>query len=465
MITAIIVLLFICYPAILSAQEECLDCHTKKGHVIKFDDGSSMDVSVDIEQLRLSVHNHLSCTDCHNEIILKEGKHIEKRFRSRETYRIKTSLLCRRCHPPQEIKTKKIHDELFLDEEKGVAHPCTNCHGSHGVMPVKKKLYRDEELYCLSCHRHNITLRFRNAESLSVSVKKEELESSVHRNLSCPDCHFGFSTSSHPERFFKSRRDYTITNSETCRRCHFDKYVKTLESIHYAILSSGRLEAPVCVDCHGFHSIQSMAKEKLLIARRCQRCHGEIYETYAKSVHGKALIDERNQDVPVCIDCHTAHDIKDPLTSDYRERIPDICSRCHSDPAIMNKYGLSTDVVNTYLTDFHGVTLSLYKKEKKDKTHPRAMAVCTDCHGTHDISKMSVDKSMIKKNLSKKCRTCHPEASDDFPDAWVSHYGIDPKRTPLLFIIKKIYEVLIPLTIAGLAIQVVLHIWRYAVNR
>ncbi len=469
MITIIIIaILLLINPLSVSSatMEECLDCHSKKGLTINLDDGSLMDISVDTEQLKLSVHSNLQCIDCHSDITLSDGKHPERRFRSRENFKIKTSLLCRRCHPPQDIKTKKIHEQLFMDEDKGTPHPCTNCHGSHGVMPVKKKLYRDEEAYCLSCHRANIILRFRNSETLSVSIKKEHLESSVHRNLSCVDCHFGFSLTSHPERNFKTRRDYTIASSEICRRCHFDKYVKTLESIHYTILSSGRLEAPVCIDCHGFHSIQSMSREKILIARRCERCHATIFETYIKSVHGKVLIDERNQDVPVCIDCHTSHDIKDPLTTDYRERIPEICSRCHSDPAIMNKYGLSTDVVSTYLSDFHGITLSLYKKERKDKLQPsKPMAVCTDCHGTHDISRMGINRTVIKKNLLKKCRSCHPDASEDFPDAWLSHYGINPKKTPLLYAINQIYRILLPLTIAGLALQIVLHIWRYAVNR
>jgi hypothetical protein len=39
------------------------------------------------------------------------------------------------------------------------------------------------------------------------------------------------------------------------------------------------------------------------------------------------VFDEHNQDVPVCID-YTAHDIKNPLTLDYRSRCP-ICGNCH----------------------------------------------------------------------------------------------------------------------------------------
>lgn len=460
----IILILILTVPLLSYATEECLDCHSKRDILIIFEDGKSISGYVDSEMLRLSVHSSFDCKECHRDI--DEKRHPEKKFRNQEQFRIKTALLCRRCHTSEIIKQKAVHEHLFLEEEKGTAHPCTNCHDAHGVKPVKKKIFKDEDLYCMSCHQKKVILRFKNGETATISVKMEELQSSVHRNLICSDCHFGFSSTSHPDRYFRSRRDYTIANADICRRCHFDKYIKVSESIHYSLLSTGRLEAPVCIDCHGFHSIQSMVKEKLLVAKKCQRCHGKIYETYVKSVHGNALINERNQDVPVCTDCHTSHDIKDPLTFDYRERIPDICSKCHSNASIMNKYGLSTDVVSTYLSDFHGLTIYLYRKEKRLHVKSfRPVAVCTDCHGTHDISSMGIQKSEIKKNILNKCRTCHPDASENFPDSWISHYGLSPDKTPLLYVLQKIYQLLIPLTIAGLAIQVVLHIWRYAVNR
>ncbi len=159
MIIIIIAILLLINPLPVFSEEGCIDCHSKKGGTINFDDSSLMDVSVDTEQLKLSVHSNLQCPDCHSDITLSDGKHPERRFRSREHFKIRTSLLCRRCHPPQDIKTKKIHEQLFMDEERGTPHPCTNCHGSHGVMPVKKKLYRDEEAYCLSCHRSNYYIK------------------------------------------------------------------------------------------------------------------------------------------------------------------------------------------------------------------------------------------------------------------------------------------------------------------
>lgn len=252
-----------------------------------------------------------------------------------------------------------------------------------------------------------------------------------------------------------------------CKRCHFDKYTKTMESIHYTMLSQGNLNAPVCTDCHGSHSILHFGKERNLIAQRCRKCHAGVYEIYANSVHGKALFDEHNQDVPVCIDCHTAHDIKNPLTLDYRERIPDMCSNCHANKAVVSKYGLSTDVIKTYLSDFHGVTLSLYRKQREEFNKPaRLIAVCTDCHGTHNIiSTRSTDPATVKANLVRRCRQCHKDAAKNFPDAWLSHYEPTLANTPLVFIVTLIYKIFTPIMAIGIILQIVLHIWRYAVNR
>ena len=234
------------------------------------------------------------------------------------------------------------------------------------------------------------------------------------------------------------------------------------------MLTQGNLNAPVCVDCHGAHSISRTGKERTASAKRCERCHSNIYKIYAESVHGSALFNEHNQDVPVCIDCHRAHNIEDPRTFDYREKVPQMCGNCHANKSLMGKYGLSTSVLNSYLQDFHGVTLKLYKKQKDfgDKTTMRPIAVCIDCHGIHDITSTTGPKSsIVKANLIKRCQKCHPKASENFPDSWISHYEPSLKKAPLVFAINMIYKVFIPFMMVGLILQILLHIWRYAMNR
>ncbi len=448
----------------------CLDCHSRRGTRVRFQDGDSAEAHVDGALLEASVHRSLACSDCHPGF--SRDLHPRRSFRSRAQYRTRAALACRRCHGDEQIRRRPIHAALLAEEREGRPTVCTNCHGSHGVAPVtRKRAFDGEEEYCLECHGHDVRMAFRDGEAVSVLVDRAALGASVHRKLACSDCHYGFSPAEHPRRHFASRRAYSIASSESCRRCHFDKYARTSESIHHSILTRGNLAAPVCVDCHGSHGVSHIAKERAATASRCRGCHQAVYDTYAQSVHGNALFSEHNTDVPVCVDCHTAHAIQDPSTSDYRQRIPEICSSCHANAAIVGKYGLSTAVLETYLSDFHGVTLGLYRIEKRrgqeGRYQPaRPMAVCTDCHGTHAITRVTAPgASTIKANLAKTCRRCHEDAPADFPDAWLSHYEPTWATAPLVFSVGLVFRILLPVTVAGLVLQVLLHLWRYVANR
>ncbi len=444
----------------------CLNCHAKQGIVKKFQNGETVSAYVDSEQFKACVHNFLTCSNCHTEF--SPDKHPSRRFRSQKQYQIMASRSCRSCHPDNKIREKPVHASLLRGEKEGRPNICTECHGAHTISPVAGgQTFVNEGNYCLSCHGYGLNMSFRNGETISLTIDRTDLENSVHDKLSCSDCHYGFSSEEHPRRNFRTKREYSLASSESCRRCHFDKYTKTMESIHFSMLSQGNLKAPVCTDCHGSHSISHGSKDRAVTTKRCQQCHPEIYSIYAKSVHGTALFDENNQDVPICIDCHKAHDIRNPLTMEYHERIPEMCANCHANKAIMTKYGLSTDVVKTYLSDFHGVTLSFYKKQRESLYKPaRPIAVCTDCHGTHSISSTrGTEAAALKVNLVRRCRQCHQGAPKDFPDAWLSHYEPNIKSAPLVFVVNLLYKIFIPVLVIGLFLQILLHIWRYAVDR
>lgn len=130
----------------------------------------------------------------------------------------------------------------------------------------------------------------------------------------------------------------------------------------------------------------------------------------------------------------------------------------------MAKYGLSTNVVSTYLQDFHGTTVSLVRMDGGDAV--TVEAVCTDCHGIHDIIAVSDPSSpVLKANLVETCRKCHPGANENFPSAWLSHYEPSLQHAPLVFTVKWFYLILIPVMVVGLLIHVVLTLWRSAINR
>jgi predicted CXXCH cytochrome family protein len=450
----------------VKVNRTCFACHGRHDITMTFQDNTSLSGFVDEEKLKASAHASLSCTACHADF--SADQHPKRTFRSREQFRVRSSIACRRCHTDDQIRNRPVHLDALNAEKTGATMICADCHESHAVIHVTKKItLSDEAKSCLSCHQRSIHMKFRNGEALSVSVDPILIETSVHNKLSCSDCHYGYSSEEHPHRNFRSRRDMSIASAELCRRCHFDKYTKFQDSIHYTRLSQGNLNAPVCTDCHDSHAVSGSGRERANSANRCRKCHSDIYDTYAKSVHGDALLNERNKDVPACTDCHRTHDIQSSHSTGYRERIPEMCSACHANKEIMGKYGLSTDVMKTYLSDFHGVTLGFYRKQKdRIPGGTKSIAVCTDCHGIHNISStVNPDATVVKANLVQRCRKCHTDATENFPDAWISHYKPSLQRAPLIFLIGVTYRIFTPIMVIGLVLQILLHIWRYAVNR
>jgi len=446
--------------------EKCLGCHGERGVMKTFQNNESVAAYVNPQRLRASAHGRLACDACHTDF--SDDSHPKRTFRSKQQYRIRASVVCRRCHGREQLKKKPVHGAVLAEYKEGVSPVCTDCHEAHSTFGAKGgKVLGSEREFCMNCHAGRPEMVFRDGEELTLLVDTAALQASVHRELSCSDCHFGFSSKEHPKRNFMTRRDFSIASSQTCRRCHFDKYTKTLESIHFTLLSQGNLAAPVCTDCHGSHSVREGRVEKILSGKRCKQCHRDIYDIYAQSVHGRALIDEHNQDVPICVDCHKAHDIRDPRTTEYHERIPEMCGDCHANRKIVGKYGLSTEVVKSYLSDFHGVTLGFYRMQRGGRYTPgKPIAVCTDCHGTHNISRtVGADATIIKANLVKRCRKCHSNANENFPSAWLSHYEPGMNKASLVFVVDEIYEIFMPVMIIGLLLQILLHIWRYAINR
>ncbi len=319
---------------------------------------------------------------------------------------------------------------------------------------------------CLECHGdQNLELTLEGGQTRSLFVDAQRFAQSIHGDkLSCTDCHTDIEGFPHPERTFTNLREFTLAYYESCKRCHFDNCTKTLDGVHYAFLSKGDLRAPLCVDCHGAHDVARPSVPKSRISSTCARCHGEVYQRYAQSVHGKELLKGGNGDVPVCTDCHRSHNIEDPRTAAFRLRSPEICAGCHTNETIMKKYGLSTGVLQTYLTDFHGMTASFYKKEQA--TPGTLTAVCTDCHGVHDILPVQdPQSSVMKANLLKSCQKCHPDATESFPAAWLSHYEPSPGKAPLVYYVKLFYKFFIPFVVLGLVLQILLHLWRVVVSR
>jgi hypothetical protein len=323
---------------------------------------------------------------------------------------------------------------------------------------------------CLSCHgQPGLTMMLENGDSIDLYVIPEEYASSIHGELkyACVQCHRTVGDYPHPAFTATDPRDFTLKMNESCAYCHTAQVELTHDSVHAAAQAQGKREAAVCVDCHGSHNIHQMTdpvtgellpEARLEIPKTCANCHSAIYEKYLTSVHGKALTEEENLDVPTCINCHGVHNIQDPTTTNFRLKSPEMCAECHTDPEKMAKYGLSTQVLNTYAADFHGETVMLFEKQSPDS--PTNKPVCYDCHGVHDISKTSDPNTglEIRQNLLVRCQECHPDATDKFPAAWLSHYIPSSENNQMVYYVNLFYKFFIPIVLGGMSILVALDL-------
>lgn len=136
----------------------------------------------------------------------------------------------------------------------------------------------------------------------------------------------------------------------------------------------------------------------------CVVCHGKEGMALAQSIHSKAGIR--------CTSCHggdgtaleveAAHGAELKRYKTPREAL-DSCGTCHSDVQKMRVYGLRTDQLSLYWTSKHG--------EKLAQDGDRNVAICTSCHGTHDVLRVSDTRSPVHPyNQVATCGRCHADA-------------------------------------------------------
>lgn len=330
---------------------------------------------------------------------------------------------------------------------------------------------------CLKCHQvEALETQADNGETLKLFVDAEKYDHSVHgeSGVKCVDCHVGFRPSPGHGFEVESLRAATIKLNETCANCHATQADQEKDGVHALARSEGKMEAAVCTDCHTAHEVrrlrypvtgQQLPGTRIWIAQTCQQCHSAIFDKYKESVHGSALINENNVDVPTCIDCHGVHVIEDPTTTAFRLSSPQLCAGCHTNAAIMDRYGISTQVLNTYVADFHGTTVTIFEKVSPDAVTDKP--VCYDCHGIHDIvSADDPEKGLrVRQNILTKCQQCHPDATANFPDAWMSHYIPSPEKYPVVYYVDLFYKFFIPAVLGPMLILVVMDFGRMMINR
>jgi hypothetical protein len=239
-----------------------------------------------------------------------------------------------------------------------------------------------------------------------------------------------------PADGFLAAARYMPDNCLTCHRAMEEPTaMKYTSDVHYA-------KGISCAGCHGGDPTtadqeQAMSPEHGFIgvpaddaiSTACAKCHSsepvmrtvfasklEINQDaeMAASVHGKAEADGQGR-LAQCVTCHGVHNIKrvkDPASPVNHLNVTKTCARCHSDAEFMRSYnpGLPIDQAEKYRTSVHGMQLA--KGDTK-------VAVCSSCHGSHDILKAVDAKSHVNAaNIPRTCGTCHADAE------YMKEYGI-----------------------------------------
>jgi hypothetical protein len=306
---------------------------------------------------------------------------------------------------------------------------------------------------CLSCHDvPGLTTMLPSGEEIYIAVEGEMHKTSIHGRLgyACVQCHVDIDAYPHREIPTQTAREYTIYQNESCARCHPGSAAANEAGAHQIFMEAGILEAAVCTDCHGSHDVDKMTPPRTNIPQTCERCHSQIYQEYAQSAHGAALIGEGNPDVPDCAVCHNNHEIIGPNSQGgFRLNSPLICADCHANEALMSKYGISTSVFDTYVSDFHGTTVTVFEQISPDQETNKP--VCIDCHGVHNMKSASdPDSQVMQDNILRTCQKCHPDASENFQASWLGHYEPDLNKYPLIFFVDIFYKIIIPVTVGGM---------------
>ena len=162
-----------------------------------------------------------------------------------------------------------------------------------------------------------------------------------------------------------------------------------------------------CVDCHP--DVTTSPHETTPAKVTCAQCHAEEQAAYDRSFHAKAVKAGDGQ-AATCVSCHgSPHELlpaSDPKSRVAHVNIPATCGGCHGQKFVMAASGHSAQPFLSYEESVHGRAVASGSEKA---------AVCTDCHGVHEILSANDAKSSIFKfNVPATCAKCHSDVEKEF---------------------------------------------------
>ena len=272
-----------------------------------------------------------------------------------------TSEMCLGCHGVEGIvgavqpsppgSPPKVMTDRFLGSVHGKLINCVDCHTNITKIPHEKVTVK---VSCINCHQSRL-------DDAKEKNDKEKIETLTRVN----DMVGVYLKSIHAQ---PSTADQSRTNA-TCYDCHDAHYVYPPGSANY---NWWRLNLPYT----------------------CGKCHTYELGEYKKSVHGNEVLQQGNPAAPICSDCHNGMNIQNPFLSATQVVITRNCGGCHNEE------------YSSYLDTYHG---------QVNRLGFTFTAQCFNCHGSHDIKRVSNPVSPVfPTNRLKTCQQCHIGATRGF---------------------------------------------------
>ncbi len=317
---------------------------------------------------------------------------------------LNSTAACLECHGDATLATKKDGKKvsLFVDPKIGAksAHrslECIDCHEKFDgdSLPHRTPLVAVD---CVSCHEDT-------AKKHAFHPRLAQKPIPVGQDTACTACHGQHDIAPVKSTAFAFNDG---PQADSCGKCHATARDHFAASAHGRAFAAKQANAPDCLSCHRVAVVaiapaQLTLEQKLTQTKQCEACHvgqenvaghalrgAKFVGSFDQSVHGAALLGGKIG-AANCIDCHGAHEMNRAMAASAKVNklhVADTCAKCHE--KIATEFGASV----------HAAAL---RKGNMDS------AVCTDCHGEHDIRKHTDPSSPVSaKNVAQEvCANCH----------------------------------------------------------
>jgi cytochrome b subunit of formate dehydrogenase len=212
---------------------------------------------------------------------------------------------------------------------------------------------------CLGCHgNEGFSMPDAAGKPRNLHVPPGKYGKSVHGARQCQECHQDITEIPHKPG---------VTHKVSCVQCHDDLWKQAQK--------------------------QGKTQEKARLGHVVDRINH-----YLGSVHARPSRADQTRTNAGCYNCHDPHTVPPPDSKErqeWRMKLPETCGTCHAKQ------------LADYRTSVHG---------KENAAGNAAVAVCSDCHTTHDIQ--STQLANVRHDIAASCGGCHAESYKSYRETY-----------------------------------------------